>query len=210
LPHKFDIVHVTTIDSAHLPFVADNPQLLVAFYFDSCSACKALKLPLEKAAKAAAAEGLPPVVAVNCGNGQDGNFCRPHTAGFPTLRYFASGDWAHESTSDDNAPKFLDGASPSLSYNKALQPLHDKDEWAGVILEFLRANAGRTVAGAPVPRELSEAERIRAELVAFYRSLASRGHAVEDKLPELAENAVGSLASQLKRALPLRAGTSFE
>ena len=86
----------------------------------------------------AKAEGLPPIVAVDCANGHDGDFCRPHTLGFPTIRYFDSADWASHTSPDDEAPKF---DAPFLSYNNVLAPLHDREMWTESILKFLRNHA---------------------------------------------------------------------
>ena len=138
-PHVFDVPHVTTVGGAHEAFVAAHPRLLVAFYFPQCTACHELQTPLEEAAAAATAEGLPPVVAVDCANGHDGNFCRPHTRGFPTIRYFGSGEWAAQSSPDDEGPKF---DSPMLSYNNVLAPLSDRKMWTESILKFLRNKSG--------------------------------------------------------------------
>ena len=97
-PHVFGVPHVTTVGDAHKDFVVKHPKALVVFYFPTCTACHELQKPLESAAAVAEAEGLPPILAVDCANGRDGNFCRPHTRGFPTIRYFGSAEWASHSS----------------------------------------------------------------------------------------------------------------
>ena len=136
--HVFDLPHVTIAGGAHEAFVAKHPRALVAFYFPTCTACHELQKPLEAAAAVAAAEGLPPIVAVNCANGIDGDFCRPHTIGFPTIRFFGTAKWAAQSSPDDSGPKF---ESAFLSYNNVLAALHDRTMWTESILKFLRNNA---------------------------------------------------------------------
>ena len=151
--HRFDVPHLTVQDGQALEFAKQGKgnKMLVAFYFPACSACRELQPAYEQVAAQLRADdpknwpgGMEPeILAVDCANGIDGDFCRPHTIGFPTIRYFESSDWIVQQLTSNTGDAVEEQSSAStgklLSYDEDLIPLgNDKNVWAGSIMMFLK------------------------------------------------------------------------
>ena len=163
--HRFDVPHLTVEGGQALQFAKQGGKghkMLVAFYFPACSACRELQPAYEQVAAQLRTQepnswpgGMEPeIVAIDCANGIDGDFCRPHTVGFPTIRFFESADWIVQQLEGSAGSGGEEGASVStgklLSYDKDLIPLgNDKNVWAGSIMMFLKKAMDRDAEGGP-------------------------------------------------------------